>query len=146
HSSTPCPRRARADPPQPAGHLSRRRTLPASSRSAALRRTDRRSRPRARPQSTSTGQRRFGTHPDTQASAAGHCVNSSLALAYGRLAYGPKGSSQRYGARVTIDGDAASRARGRRIVVGLSIVVLAAKLVVAATTFGTNDIRHWTDF
>jgi hypothetical protein len=36
--------------------------------------------------------------------------------------------------------------RGRRIIVGLSFVVLAAKLVVAATTFGTNDIRHWTDF
>jgi hypothetical protein len=36
--------------------------------------------------------------------------------------------------------------RCRRIIVGLSSVVLAAKLVVAATTYGTNDIRHWTDF
>lgn len=34
----------------------------------------------------------------------------------------------------------------RRLVLGLALLALAFKLVIAATTYGTNDIRHWTDF
>jgi hypothetical protein len=36
--------------------------------------------------------------------------------------------------------------RHRWIVIGVGIVVLAAKLVVAATTRGTNDVIHWYHF
>ena len=36
--------------------------------------------------------------------------------------------------------------RRRALVLGVALVVLLVKLGVAATTFGTNDIRHWPDF
>ncbi len=34
----------------------------------------------------------------------------------------------------------------RRLVLGLALLLLALKCVIAARTYGTNDIRHWTDF
>jgi 4-amino-4-deoxy-L-arabinose transferase-like glycosyltransferase len=37
-------------------------------------------------------------------------------------------------------------ARRRRLVLGLALLFLALKAVIAARTYGTNDIRHWTDF
>jgi len=36
--------------------------------------------------------------------------------------------------------------RRRRLVLALGLLALAFKLVIAATTYGTNDIGHWTDF
>ena len=36
--------------------------------------------------------------------------------------------------------------QGRRIVLAAAIVVCVGKLVLAATTFGTNDVGHWLDF
>lgn len=37
-------------------------------------------------------------------------------------------------------------ARRRRLVLGLALLFLVLKSVIAARTYGTNDIRHWTDF
>ena len=34
----------------------------------------------------------------------------------------------------------------RRLVLGLALLLLVLKCVIAARTYGTNDIRHWTDF
>ncbi len=36
--------------------------------------------------------------------------------------------------------------RRRWLVLGIAVLVLALKVVVAARTYGTNDIRHWTNF
>jgi 4-amino-4-deoxy-L-arabinose transferase-like glycosyltransferase len=36
--------------------------------------------------------------------------------------------------------------RRRRLVLGLALLALGLKLLIAARTYGTNDIRHWTDF
>jgi uncharacterized membrane protein len=36
--------------------------------------------------------------------------------------------------------------RGRWVVIAVALVALAAKLTVAAKTYGTNDIKHWMDF
>ncbi len=36
--------------------------------------------------------------------------------------------------------------RHRRTVLGIALLVFGLKLIVAARTYGTNDIRHWTDF
>lgn len=47
------------------------------------------------------------------------------------------------------DTDAASRrqvVRRRWLVLGIALLLLALKMVVAARTYGTNDIRHWTNF
>jgi hypothetical protein len=35
---------------------------------------------------------------------------------------------------------------GRRLVIGVALVMLVPKLIMAATTYGTNDIFHWSDF
>ncbi len=37
-------------------------------------------------------------------------------------------------------------ARARRVVLALAILMLAAKLTIAARTYGTRDINHWKDF
>ncbi len=37
-------------------------------------------------------------------------------------------------------------AQRRRLVLGLALLFLVLKAVIAARTYGTNDIRHWTDF
>jgi 4-amino-4-deoxy-L-arabinose transferase-like glycosyltransferase len=37
-------------------------------------------------------------------------------------------------------------ARKRLLVLGIALVIFGLKLLVAARTYGTNDIRHWTDF
>ncbi|HEY0167489.1 MAG TPA: glycosyltransferase family 39 protein [Jatrophihabitans sp.] len=45
--------------------------------------------------------------------------------------------------------DLASRrqiSRRRWLVLGIALLVLALKVTVAARTYGTNDIRHWTNF
>jgi 4-amino-4-deoxy-L-arabinose transferase-like glycosyltransferase len=34
----------------------------------------------------------------------------------------------------------------RRLVLGLALLLLVLKAIIAARTYGTNDIRHWTDF
>lgn len=36
--------------------------------------------------------------------------------------------------------------RRRWLVLGIALLVLALKVTVAARTYGTNDIRHWTNF
>ncbi|MEO7260935.1 MAG: glycosyltransferase family 39 protein [Jatrophihabitantaceae bacterium] len=36
--------------------------------------------------------------------------------------------------------------RRRRLVLAIALLALALKVVIAARTYGTNDIRHWTDF
>lgn len=41
---------------------------------------------------------------------------------------------------------AARLARSRRLVLVVALITFSLKLVVAARTYGTNDIRHWTDF
>jgi Dolichyl-phosphate-mannose-protein mannosyltransferase len=43
------------------------------------------------------------------------------------------------GARVTVP-------IGRAVVISTALLGLIAKLIVAAKTYGTNDIQHWTDF
>ncbi|CAN5548309.1 hypothetical protein BH10ACT8_BH10ACT8_28650 [soil metagenome] len=34
----------------------------------------------------------------------------------------------------------------RRVVLAVALVVFGLKVIMAATTYGTNDINHWTDF
>lgn len=36
--------------------------------------------------------------------------------------------------------------QGRRAVLAVALVILVPKLIIAARTFGTNDIAHWLDF
>ena len=39
-----------------------------------------------------------------------------------------------------------SAPQSRRLILRVALVVLCVKLVVTVTTFGTNDIKHWSDF
>ncbi|HST50036.1 glycosyltransferase family 39 protein [Jatrophihabitans sp.] len=44
------------------------------------------------------------------------------------------------------DGEQRLVVRRRRLVLGLALLFLLLKATIAARTYGTNDIRHWTDF
>ncbi len=46
----------------------------------------------------------------------------------------------------TASGSGLEVARARRLVLLLALIAFGLKLIIAATTYGTNDIRHWTDF